>query len=157
MPADRQLHVYQANSPFIPCTKGEFMVRYLMLTLLLTAPLQLSATEAVVNDKLHEYKALGATDFSAERGKQMWTARHAQSESGEMVSCATCHGADLTRNGEHARTGKLIEAMSPKVTPDRLSDPAKIEKWFLRNCKWTLNRECTPQEKGDFLLYIQSN
>jgi cytochrome c553 len=133
------------------------MFRYLILMLLAIAPVEALASEAVVNDKLNEYRAAGAGDFSAERGKTMWSKTHIQSKSGQNVSCATCHGADLTRSGKHARTGKLIEAMSPKVTPERLSDPAKIDKWFLRNCKWTLNRECTPQEKGDFLLFIQNN
>ncbi|MEA3244387.1 MAG: DUF1924 domain-containing protein, partial [Pseudomonadota bacterium] len=33
-------------------------------------------------------------------------------------------------------------------------DGKKIEKWFKRNCKWTLGRECTAQEKADFLAYI---
>lgn len=46
--------------------------------------------------------------------------------------------------------------MSPAVNPKRLSDPKKIEKWFLRNCKWTLGRECTPQEKGDYLTYLRN-
>jgi len=35
-------------------------------------------------------------------------------------------------------------------------DAAKTEKWFLRNCKWTMGRTCTAQEKGDFLAYFQS-
>ncbi|TBR21868.1 MAG: DUF1924 domain-containing protein, partial [Candidatus Nitrosotenuis sp.] len=33
-------------------------------------------------------------------------------------------------------------------------DPKFVEKWFKRNCKETLERECTPQEKGDFLAYL---
>lgn len=44
--------------------------------------------------------------------------------------------------------------MKPAVNPERLVDAKKIEKWFLRNCKWTFGRECTAQEKGDFLTFI---
>ncbi|MBA1331752.1 cytochrome C, partial [Candidatus Endoriftia persephone str. Guaymas] len=24
-----------------------------------------------------------------------------------------------------------------------------------RNCRWTFGRDCTPQEKGDLMLFIQ--
>ena len=44
--------------------------------------------------------------------------------------------------------------MAPSVNPKRLTDRSKIEKWFKRNCKWTLGRECTPQEKGDILTFL---
>ena len=30
----------------------------------------------------------------------------------------------------------------------------KIEKWFKRNCKEAWGRECTAQEKADFLTYL---
>jgi len=130
------------------------LIPYLLLGL---APLTAYAAASVVPDLLTQYKSQGATDFSAERGKAMWSETHVQAESGQMVSCATCHGSDLSKAGSHARTNKLIEAMSPSVNPERLTDPAKIEKWFLRNCKWTLGRECTVQEKGDFLSFIESN
>jgi len=42
--------------------------------------------------------------------------------------------------------------MSPSVNPDRLTDSKKVNKWFKRNCKWTLGRECTAQEKSNFFL-----
>ncbi|HCS12500.1 MAG TPA: hypothetical protein DIW28_01710, partial [Zetaproteobacteria bacterium] len=44
---------------------------------------------------------------------------------------------------------KRIEPMAPSVNPERLTDPAKIEKWFGRNCEWTIGRDCTAQEKAD--------
>ena len=56
----------------------------------------------------------------------------------------------------HVCTGKSIELMAPSVNPKRLTDSRLIEKWFKRNCKWTLGRECTPQEKGDLLVYLQT-
>jgi hypothetical protein len=42
------------------------------------------------------------------------------------------------------------------VNPQRLTDPAKIEKWLTRNCRWTLGRECTAGEKADFIAYIKT-
>ena len=80
----------------------------------------------------------------------------ADAKSGEKRRCSLCHSEDLRRTGKHAVTGKVIEPLAPSANPKRLTDPEHIEKWFTRNCKWTLGRECTPQEKGDFLLMIRS-
>jgi hypothetical protein len=44
--------------------------------------------------------------------------------------------------------------LAPSAQSDRFSDPEKVEKWFKRNCTWTWGRECTAQEKGDFLAYL---
>ncbi|MCW8907187.1 MAG: DUF1924 domain-containing protein, partial [Sedimenticola sp.] len=52
--------------------------------------------------------------------------------------------------------GKAIEPMAPTVNPKRLTEVKQIKKWFVRNCKWTLGRECTAQEKGDFLAYLKN-
>jgi len=106
------------------------------------------------DDSLATYQGQGAGPFSAAAGGQAWTAKH-QTE-GESRSCTTCHGTDLTKPGKHATTGKVIEPLAVSTNPERLTDRAKVEKWLGRNCRWTLGRDCTPQEKGDFLKYIQS-
>ncbi len=100
------------------------------------------------------YRAEGAGPFSAARGQSMWTREF--EHGGGTRRCADCHTADLTRGGEHVRTGKPIEPLAPSANPERLTDMRKVEKWFRRNCKWTLGRTCTPQEKGDLLSFIQS-
>lgn len=112
------------------------------------------AQAALVDQLLDGYRGSGAGPFSAESGAQMWTQKH--TIEGDARSCATCHGEDLTRAGKHARTGKVIEPLAPSVNSKRLSDAAEVEKWFKRNCKWVLGRECSPQEKGDFLSFIRS-
>ncbi len=114
-----------------------------------------AATAAPVDHLLGTYQSQGAGAFSAERGAQAWSAGH-RPEGSQARSCASCHGADLTRPGKHLRTGKRIEPMAPSVNAARLTDQAKVVKWLQRNCKWTLGRECTPQEKGDFLTYVRS-
>ncbi len=63
---------------------------------------------------------------------------------------------DLTRTGKHVKTNKEIKPMTPSANPKRLTDAKKIEKWFKRNCKWTLGRVCTAREKADFLAYINN-
>jgi hypothetical protein len=46
--------------------------------------------------------------------------------------------------------------MALSASPARYTDPAKVEKWFKRNCNEVLGRECTPQEKGDWLSFMIS-
>jgi hypothetical protein len=41
-------------------------------------------------------------------------------------------------------------------TPSRYTDPAKVEKWFKRNCTEVMGRECSAQEKGDWLSFVVS-
>jgi hypothetical protein len=127
-----------------------------VLILLGLGILPAQASESVVARMIEGYRAQGAVGPSAVHGRKMWSEKHVQRKSGREVSCATCHTAELTRAGAHVRTGKRIDPMAPSVNPDRLSDPAKIRKWLRRNCKWTIGRECTPQEKADFLAFIQS-
>ena len=92
--------------------------------------------------------------FSVNIGKQFYSAR--QGAQAGTESCASCHTADPKTSGKHVRTNKPILALAPVANPERLSDPAKVEKWFKRNCNDVLARACTAQEKGDFIAYLQS-
>ena len=91
---------------------------------------------------------------SAQRGEQLWNREF--TVSAQPRSCATCHTSDPRLAGKHVRTGKPIKPMAPSVNPERLTDQRKMEKWFKRNCKWTLGRVCTAQEKGDLLNYLKT-
>jgi hypothetical protein len=104
---------------------------------------------------LKDFAAQGAGNFSAQAGERFWDHPETDPKSGEVRRCSLCHSTDLRRSGKHATTGKVIEPLAPSVNPKRLSNRADIEKWLLRNCKWTLGRECTPQEKGDVLVMIR--
>lgn len=112
------------------------------------------AHAAALDERLAEYQRQGARQFSAKAGELLWNKEFTDARTGQRRSCATCHHANLAQPGKHAETGKPIEPMKPAVNPQRLTDAKKIEKWFLRNCKWTYGRECTAQEKGDFLAFI---
>ena len=132
----------------------KFTVCLLVLSTTLIAPY---AGADVVDDVLNGYKTAGAGAFSAAKGETFWHQSHPDPDQpGKTRSCVTCHGEDLRAKGKHIRTGKVIDAMAPSVNKDRLTDPKFIEKWFKRNCKWVLNRECTPQEKGDVLSYLRA-
>jgi hypothetical protein len=110
----------------------------------------------VVEERLAHYRTQGAGGFSATAGEALWNNSTTDARTGQSRSCTACHTADLRVAGKHAETGKRIEPMKPAVNPVRLTDARQIEKWFLRNCKWTFGRECTPQEKGDFLMFIRN-
>jgi hypothetical protein len=101
------------------------------------------------------YKSAGAANFSAEQGKKDWT-KEVKPEGGETLSCTTCHGDDLTKEGKHHKTGKIIKPMAPSANAERFTDAKKIEKWFKRNCNDVWSRECTAQEKGDILKFLLS-
>ena len=93
----------------------------------------------------------GFAGFSAARGQAFFLAR--RDVSPDTPSCSTCHTTDPTRPGQ-TRAGKAIDPMAVSVTPGRFTDPAKVEKWFRRNCDTVLGRECTPLEKGDFIAFM---
>jgi hypothetical protein len=104
---------------------------------------------------LAHYGQAGARDFSADRGRDFWQKKRPV-EGGQALSCSTCHGseAELRQSGRHFKSGKVIDPMAPSVNKDRYTDMEKLEKWFTRNCKQVVKRECGAQEKGDVLRYL---
>jgi cytochrome c peroxidase len=94
-------------------------------------------------------------DFSVERGRAFFFARHASGKP-DTPNCTACHSTDLKKSGQQARTGKTIEPMAASVAPKRYTDFANVEKWFKRNCADVLGRECTLAEKGDVLAFLLS-
>lgn len=126
-----------------------------IVLLTLSNPTFVQATDAV-DLLLAEYRSLGAANFSVEAGKQLWLQEFIDEKSGKIRQCTSCHTDNLRQVGKHARSGKAIEPLAPSVNVERLTDIKKIRKWLKRNCKWTLGRECTPQEKGDSLTFIQA-
>lgn len=92
--------------------------------------------------------------FSAARGEKLHVTNFALGKP-DTPACTSCHGNDPRAAGK-TLTGKLIEPMALSVSPGRYADPAKVEKWFKRNCNEVLGRECTPLEKGDWLTFVSS-
>ncbi|MDX2471832.1 MAG: DUF1924 domain-containing protein [SAR324 cluster bacterium] len=94
--------------------------------------------------------------FSAEEGKTLYFKEHLHSKKNKIRNCATCHKKDPTFPAAHADTGKKIKPLAPSVNSKRFTKRKKMNKWFRRNCKWVLERQCTNKEKGDFLVWMFS-
>jgi hypothetical protein len=124
------------------------------ITAILIATPWMTKAGAITESQM-SYRQMGSGDFSSTRGEVLWNKDFPNPKSGQVRNCALCHTNDLSKSGKHNRTGKPIEPMAPSVNPERLTDTRKIEKWLKRNCKWTLGRECTPQEKGDLLAFLR--
>lgn len=98
---------------------------------------------------LASFQQAAGGSLSARRGEQFFKARH-----GAEWSCASCHTANPAATGRHAKTGKSIAPLAPAANPKRFTRPAKVSKWFKRNCNDVLGRECSAREKGDVLAYL---
>lgn len=91
---------------------------------------------------------------SAARGEKLFRAKSGAGKDAD--SCTSCHTQDAKAVGQHLRTFKAIDPLAPVAQKDRFTDPAKVEKWFKRNCQEVLGRACTAQEKADFTAYMIS-
>jgi len=89
--------------------------------------------------------------FDAGRGELFFKSRH-----GGDWSCSSCHTDNPLATGKHIVTHKAIKPLGPAANPERFTNAWKVKKWFKRNCKDVVGRECTVQEKGDFLTYLLS-
>jgi cytochrome b len=127
------------------------------LAFLLGLPLKAHAAGPLTADLLRKYEAAARAarpafaGFTAAEGRRIYLAEQVQD--GQRVSCATCHTADPRRPGR-TPIGKVVEPLAPAANPARFTDRADVEKWFKRNCKQVMGRECTPEEKGHFLTYL---
>lgn len=115
--------------------------------LLLFASLQtMAATPA---ELLSGYTAQAGQSANATKGEAFFKASH-----GQEWQCTSCHGKSPMVGGRHASTDKAIEPLAPAANAKRFTDSAKVEKWFRRNCKDVLARECSAAEKADVLAWL---
>ncbi len=123
--------------------------KYLFCVLLLTFPaLAGFAAGNAAEQLLADWRGEADHAFTAAAGERLWF----YEVNGR--SCTSCHTEDPRVVGRHQKTGKPIEPLAPSANAERLTDVKKIKKWLYRNCKWTFERECTAQEKGDVLTWL---
>jgi len=110
----------------------------------------LAETPAQLRDGYAKAAGLAPSAVVAAEGEALF--RHGGS--GEK-QCASCHTGDPRQAGK-TRVGKRIAPMAPVANPERFTDAKKTEKWFGRNCKDVLERECTPREKASFIAWLMT-
>jgi cytochrome c peroxidase len=132
---------------FISFTIGIFWI---------SSPTQAGMTEEIMKLYHDDTKKIYPSfkDFDAAKGKEFYHSKQ-MTKDGKQISCAKCHTADPRSPGQ-SQAGKVLEPMAPAVNPKRFTDKAKVEKWFKRNCMDVYQRLCTPNEKGNFIRYLQS-
>ena len=120
--------------------------------LTVSAPAQAGPRETII-------ASFGAGPGNPAAGEKMFLQTETVANYGggkpDTPNCTTCHAKDPKQSGQ-TRTGKTIDPMAVSRQPDRYTDPEKVAKWFLRNCQGVIGRECTAQEKVDFLSYMTS-
>ena len=107
-----------------------------------------------IKQLIAQFSSEAGITASAARGEAFFTARHSGGKP-DTPSCTTCHSTNLKGMGQ-TRAGKPIEPMAHSVNPSRFTDTDKVAKWFRRNCKSVVGRECTAGEKADILAYLAS-
>lgn len=131
------------------------MKQLLLITCtLILSPVVVIAENVAVKQLTDSYQTQGAETGNAKRGQALWNKTFTGKVPFTERSCKVCHTANLKNKGEHTRTGKILKPLAPSVNKQSLTDSRKIKKWLKRNCKWTLGRECSAQEKTDLLKFI---
>lgn len=115
------------------------------------------ARDSILADLAVQAKQADATfaGFSADRGGAFFRAAQAGGDP-KTPACTACHTDSPKTPGQNAKTGKPIDPMAVSANPARFTNKDDVEKWFRRNCKEVLGRECTALEKGDFITFMAS-
>ncbi|MBU3724719.1 MAG: DUF1924 domain-containing protein [Burkholderiaceae bacterium] len=119
--------------------------------LTLVSSVVIAAPDTTPAQQLQFWSVQAGSPGQSARGKAFFLAKH-----GKDLSCASCHSESPLGSGKHASTGKAIAPLAPAANPESLTDTARINKWFRRNCNDVLARECTPQEKADVIAFLSS-
>ena len=112
-----------------------------------------------IDELIKHYETLAKSEtqpfsgFDSDRGRELYLKEFSTGKI-DTPSCTSCHTNDPTQVGE-TRAGKAIDPMAVSVSPERYQTLKKAEKWFGRNCRSVLGRECTATEKGDFLSFMK--
>ena len=135
-------------------TSRRFSSRFRQASLAVVAVTLLVAASAHAADtsaarQLERFSTAAGAPGDAERGRLFFTSRH-----GGEWSCASCHRDAPLTAGKHAKTGKTIDPIAPVANAAAFTDTARVDKWFRRNCKDVLGRECSAGEKADVLAYL---
>jgi len=111
--------------------------------------------QAILDGFAAEAQAAGGsfTGFVASQGETLFRTQWARGDE-RTPSCTACHTEDPRAMGRNAKTGRPIEPVAVSANPSRFTDPDEVAKQFRRDCKAVIGRECTAQEKGDYITFM---
>ncbi len=118
------------------------------------------ALQSDVVKKLYAKYALEAKEvnpkstLSADAGRAFYTKR--RSWSSKDVSCSSCHTDNPANEGKHNETGKPIKPLALSANQKRFTNAQKVEINFSKHCMDLYKKDCSAQDKGDFLAYLMS-
>jgi cytochrome c553 len=90
--------------------------------------------------------------LSAEDGKAFFNREY--TIKGKQVACASCHTTNPANTGKNIVTKKPIKPLAPAANSYRFSDLDKVETNFEKHCLDILGKDCTAQEKANFIAYL---
>jgi hypothetical protein len=125
------------------------MIKHVLMLFLFAGVAQAETQQQILDSLVAQ-----AGPASAARGEKLFRAKVSGGKTAD--SCTACHTDNAKAAGQHVKTNKTIDPLAPVAQKDRFTDPAKVEKWFKRNCNDVLGRACTAQEKADFTAYMIS-
>ena len=125
------------------------MIKHVLMLFLFAGVAQAETQQQILDSLVAQ-----AGTASAARGEKLFRAKAIGGKTAD--SCTACHTDNAKAAGQHVKTNKTIDPLAPVAQKDRFTDPAKVEKWFKRNCNDVLGRACTAQEKADFASYMIS-
>lgn len=109
------------------------------------------AADTTPDAQLRKWSDAAGKAGDAKEGELFFSQKH-----GGAWSCSSCHQIPPTGMGKHASTSKPIQPLAPAFNPSAFTEESKVDKWFKRNCRDVLKRECSPKEKADVLAYLLS-
>ena len=121
----------------------------LCLALVLCGTASAYAGDTTPAAQLQRFETAAGRRASAEEGRVFFTSTH-----GSTWSCSSCHGKVPTKESIHASTDKVIKPLAPSANAGAFTDTVRVDKWFRRNCKDVLSRECTAAEKADVIAFL---
>jgi hypothetical protein len=128
-------------------------IPFIMLLILSAITAQAaSPAELLSGFRVEAARQVAGFQPSAQRGAEFYARNFVVSA--KMPACTSCHTDNPAQAGRHVVTDKSIKPLAPAANAERFSDPAKVEKWFKRNCTEVVGRECSSAEKADFVAYL---
>ena len=124
----------------------------ILACLCVTPALATTPTELLAGYRAEAAQQAAGFQPSAQRGAEFHARRFGVSA--KMPACASCHTDNPAQAGRHVVTDKSIKPLAPTANAERFTDPAKVEKWFRRNCTEVVGRECNAAEKADFIAFL---